>query len=90
MNTSYLPDDILDAALKSAAETLIQCLQTMPELEGAKVAIIGGMAVRHYLTSYRGTFVSGLKNQVYQVVLTRACRMWMFYFSGLTVPLTTN
>ncbi|KAF4162188.1 hypothetical protein CNMCM6936_002428 [Aspergillus lentulus] len=56
MNTSYLPDDILDAALKSAAETLIQCLQTMPELEGAKVAIIGGMAVRHYLTSYRGTF----------------------------------
>jgi hypothetical protein len=90
MNSTCLPDDILDAALESAAETLIQCLQTMPELQGAKVAIVGGMAVRHHLKNHRPTSVSGLQNQIYQIVLTRACRTWMFYFSGLTVPLTTN
>ncbi|KAF7169425.1 hypothetical protein CNMCM5623_002155 [Aspergillus felis] len=55
MNTTGLPEDLLDAD-KTAAETLIQCLQTMPELQGAKVAIVGGMAVQKYLTGYRRTF----------------------------------
>ncbi|GIK06746.1 hypothetical protein Aspvir_002396 [Aspergillus viridinutans] len=73
MDITRLPDDILDPALKTAAETLIQCLHTMPELRGAKVAIIGGMAVKHHLEGRRRTYVSGLKNQIYQLVLTRAC-----------------
>ncbi|GIC92515.1 uncharacterized protein Aud_008981 [Aspergillus udagawae] len=56
MSITCLPDDVLDAALKSAAETFIQCLQAMPELQGAKVAIVGGMAVRHHLKGCRRTF----------------------------------
>ncbi|GIJ90859.1 hypothetical protein Asppvi_009824 [Aspergillus pseudoviridinutans] len=56
MNITCLPDDLRDAALKTAAETLIQCLQAMPELQGAKVAIVGGMAVQNYLTGYRRTY----------------------------------
>ncbi|KAF7122746.1 hypothetical protein CNMCM5793_000856 [Aspergillus hiratsukae] len=61
MNMTCLPDDVLDAALTAAAETLIECLQAIPDLQGAKVCIIGGMAVRKYMPDYRRTFVSAQK-----------------------------
>lgn len=75
MSITCLPDDLLDAALQTAAEVLIECLQTITELRRARVAILGGMAVRHHLPDYRRNSVSGLQNQNYQTVVTRACRM---------------
>ncbi|RLL95508.1 hypothetical protein CFD26_103843 [Aspergillus turcosus] len=75
MDVTSLPDDVLDAALTAAAETLIQCLQAMSGLQGAKICIIGGMAVREYMPACRRTFVSAQNPDPawWPLMLTGAC-----------------
>ncbi|EAW15536.1 uncharacterized protein NFIA_048730 [Aspergillus fischeri NRRL 181] len=50
-----LSDNVLRAALRAAAMALILSLQAMPELRGVHVAIIGGLAVQHYVGNRRRT-----------------------------------
>ncbi|KAF7122749.1 hypothetical protein CNMCM5793_000859 [Aspergillus hiratsukae] len=56
MNMTRLSEDLLDDALRAAAEALIQSLQAIPKLRKAtRVAIIGGYAVQHYVGTHRRT-----------------------------------
>jgi hypothetical protein len=66
MDMTRLSDDLLDVALRAAAEALIQSLQAMPGLQKAKIVIIGGYAVQHYVGTHRRTRVSA-GNQIYRL-----------------------
>jgi hypothetical protein len=70
---THVSDNVLGAALRAAAMALILSLQAMPELRGVHVAIIGGLAVQHYVGNRRRTEVSALKKPIRQHMLTRPC-----------------
>ncbi|RHZ43269.1 uncharacterized protein CDV56_100214 [Aspergillus thermomutatus] len=55
MSLTHLSDIALNAALRAAARAVIWSLQAMPELQGAKVAIVGGLAVQNYVRNDRQT-----------------------------------
>ncbi|KAF7136952.1 hypothetical protein CNMCM5793_006656 [Aspergillus hiratsukae] len=55
MSLTHLSDIALNAALRAAARAVIRSLQAMPELQGAKVAIVGGLAVQNYVRKDRRT-----------------------------------
>ncbi|RHZ44422.1 uncharacterized protein CDV56_103499 [Aspergillus thermomutatus] len=55
MSLTHLSDNALNIALRAAARAVIQSLQAMPELQGAKVAIVGGLAVQNYVKIKRRT-----------------------------------
>ncbi|RHZ54861.1 uncharacterized protein CDV56_107074 [Aspergillus thermomutatus] len=71
MNMTHLSGNDLRVALRAAARALIWSLQAMPELQEARIVIIGGMAVQHHVGAYRKTSVSTLKNRS-QRTLTRS------------------
>jgi hypothetical protein len=70
---THVSDNVLGVALRAAAMALILSLQAMPELRGVHVAIIGGLAVQHYVGNHRRTEVSALKKPIQQHMLTRPC-----------------